>query len=183
MNKEERLNKINNDIKGYLNEAKFISTKCRNKIIKLLGEEFNTEIDKSKYVEFANVDIVIDEDFDIVLRGEKINTNVNSLDDFNNIFDSYSTKVKEILDKKEINFETKNDFNNIINLIMIVLLLIIVGIISYVAIRSILSGNLQFTIWFVVFVLPYIIPNLKDNLKSRFDSARIFVKRLIKRRK
>ena len=66
---------------------------------------------------------------------------------------------------------------------MIVLLLIIVGIISYVAIRSILSGNLQFTIWFVVFVLPYIIPNLKDNLKSRFDSARIFVKRLIKRRK
>ena len=58
MNKEERLNKINNDIKGYLNEAKFISTKCRNKIIKLLGEEFNTEIDKSKYVEFANVDIV-----------------------------------------------------------------------------------------------------------------------------
>ena len=47
MNDEDRINKINNELKTYINEAKFISNKCRNRIIKLLGEEFNIIIDKS----------------------------------------------------------------------------------------------------------------------------------------
>ena len=183
MNKEEILNKTNNSLKVYLNEAKFISNKCRNRIIKLLGEEFNIDIDKNSYVEFQNVDIVINEDFDIVLRGEVFKTNIDNIDSFNTTFNSYKEKVEDILNKKEINFETKNDFNNIINLIMIVLLLFIVVIITYIAIKSIFSGNLQFGLWFVIFVLPYVVPNLKDNLKSRFESARIFLKRLIKRHK
>ena len=36
----KELNKINNELKSYINEANFISTKCRDKIVKLLGEEF-----------------------------------------------------------------------------------------------------------------------------------------------
>ena len=176
MNKEEILNKTNNSLKVYLNEAKFISNKCRN-------NEDNIHIDKNYYVEFKNVDIVINEDFDIVLRGEVFKTNIDNIDSFNNTFDSYKEKVEDILNKKEINFETKNDFNNIINLIMIVLLLLIVVIITYIVIKSLFSGNLQFGLWFVIFVLPYVIPNLKDNLKVRFESARIFLKRLIKRHK
>ena len=33
---EKDLKKINDEIKGYINEAKFISNGCRNKILKLL---------------------------------------------------------------------------------------------------------------------------------------------------
>ena len=183
MNKEERLNKINNDIKVYLNEAKFISNKCRNRVIKILGEEFGIDIDKDSYVEFQNVDIVISLIGSIIIRGKEFTTNRDNIDKIEESFNNFKVKVDSFLKNKEINFETKNDFNNIINLIMIVLLLLVICVITIISIKSIFSGNLQFTLWFVIFVLPYIIPNLKENLKSRFESASIFIKRLIKRRK
>ena len=44
----DKLKKINNEIKDYINESNFISIKTRNKIIKTLGDEFDIKF-KSNY--------------------------------------------------------------------------------------------------------------------------------------
>jgi len=41
---EATLKKINNELKGYINEAKFVSNKCRNKILKILASTFSVNI-------------------------------------------------------------------------------------------------------------------------------------------
>ena len=76
----KELNKINNELKGYVNEANFISNKCRNKIIKILGEEFGIEFVLDNY---ANVDVKILEDGSIEMRGDKYKTphKINDLSD------------------------------------------------------------------------------------------------------
>lgn len=89
---EKRINKINDELKSYINESKFISNKCRNKVIKLLGEEFNINIDKDKYVEFANVDVRIDLDGNIIVRGNSFNTNINNIDEIENRFNNFKEK-------------------------------------------------------------------------------------------
>lgn len=87
------------------------------------------------------------------------------------------------LKKKEINFENKTLFNNIVNLIVVILILFIFLGISIISIKSILSGDFYFSIWFLVFVFIYIIPGLKDNLFKRIEQAKIFIKRYLNKRK
>ena len=52
----KELNKLNNELKSYINEANFISNKCRNKLITILGKEFNIDV---KLENYANVDVKI----------------------------------------------------------------------------------------------------------------------------
>lgn len=180
---EKRINKINDELKSYINESKFISNKCRNKVIKLLGEEFNINIDKDKYVEFANVDVRIDLDGNIIVRGNSFNTNINNIDEIESRFNNFKEKADIFLKKKEINFENKTLFNNIVNLIVVILILFIFLGISIISIKSILSGDFYFSIWFLVFVFIYIIPGLKDNLFKRIEQAKIFIKIYLNKRK
>lgn len=181
MNDEDRINKINNELKTYINEAKFISNKCRNRIIKLLGEEFNIIIDKSNYEDFANVDVQIDQEGSIIIRGNIFKNNIRDIDKIEESFNSFKEKADNYLEKREINFESKNNLNNIINLVMVLLILFIFIIISFISIKSILDGNFHFAVWFIVFVIPYIIPGLKDSLFKRIHQARVFIKRYLKK--
>jgi NAD(P)H-nitrite reductase large subunit len=52
-------------IKSYINQANFISLKCRNKLIKILSEEFSIELPLENY---ANIDIQLTEDGNIIMR-------------------------------------------------------------------------------------------------------------------
>ena len=50
----KKLDTINNEIKSIINESKFISIKLRNKIIKMLGNEFDISLPLENY---ENIDI------------------------------------------------------------------------------------------------------------------------------
>ena len=52
--KKTLINKINTELKIYINEATFISNSCRNKLIRLLGKEFDISLPLE---DFANIDI------------------------------------------------------------------------------------------------------------------------------
>ena len=72
MTNKEKLTKINNELKVYINESSFISMKCRNKVLKYLAEDFNVNLDIDNY---QNVDVKIKEDGTIVYRGDKYKSN------------------------------------------------------------------------------------------------------------
>ena len=50
------IRKINNELKSYINEASFVSNKCRNKLLKMLGETFDVELPLEN---FAKIDAEI----------------------------------------------------------------------------------------------------------------------------
>ena len=79
------LNKINRELKVYINESSFISNKCRNKIIKIFSEEFNVNLDIDNY---KNVDLSITDDFKVSYRDDLYTSsdNINSIED---VFERY----------------------------------------------------------------------------------------------
>lgn len=179
----ERLKEINNELKDYLNEAKFISNKCRNKVLKYLIEAFDFNISVDDYKDFANVDASITEDGKLMLRGKEYNTKTK-INDFSSIEEKYSTfkvQADKLLSKKDLSFDNINNVSNIINLIMIVVVSFVLLIVSVIAIMSVLSGNLSFTLWFVIFIVPAVVPGLKEDLIVRFSQAKNYIKRLIKK--
>ena len=56
MNKEVELQKINTEIKVYINEASFVSNSCRNKLIKILGRTYDIDLPVE---DFARIDVEI----------------------------------------------------------------------------------------------------------------------------
>jgi len=58
----DKLKKINNEIKDYINESNFISIKTRNKIIKMLGEEFdiNFKLDNYQTIDVTILEIIFE---------------------------------------------------------------------------------------------------------------------------
>ena len=67
------LNKINKELKSYVNQANFISQKTRNKLIKMLGEEFQIDLPIEN---FANIDVQLTSDGSIIMRGDIYNAPV-----------------------------------------------------------------------------------------------------------
>ena len=51
-----KLDDINNELKDYINESAFISNKCRNKVIAMLGEEFDIKFSLDNY---KTIDVTI----------------------------------------------------------------------------------------------------------------------------
>ena len=76
----KELNKINNELKGYINEANFISNKCRNKLIIILGEEFGIEFELDNY---ANIKLKKNK---ILKKKDSIKNNKKDIYNIINIF-------------------------------------------------------------------------------------------------
>jgi len=174
----DKLNKINNELKSYINESTFISIKCRNKLLKFFEEEFEVNLDISNY---KNVDIKINDDFTITYRDDNYKSNINSIDELEEKYNSFKEKADTLIKRKEIDFQGKSNFNNIINLLFILCIFIIMGSILYFGVLALIAGHYFDCLWFIVFVLPIIIPKFKDSLRDRLIQARDFIKRLIKR--
>ena len=84
MNNEEKLRKINKDLKVIINEATFISNKCRNKIIKMLGNDFSVDLPLEN---FKSIDVVITEEGNIIMRDEEYKRDSKlSIDEIEKIF-------------------------------------------------------------------------------------------------
>ena len=101
MNKEEKLNKINKELKIIIYESSFISNKCRNKIIKMLGNDFSINLPIEN---FKSIDVVITEDGNIIMRDEEYKRDSKiSFDEVCELYDSFKIQADTILKKKEIN--------------------------------------------------------------------------------
>ena len=102
MNNIEKLNKINKELKIIINESSFISNKCRNKIIKMLGNDFSINLPIEN---FKSIDVVITEDGNIIMRDEEYKRDSKlNLDEIEKIFYEFKEKADVILKKKEINY-------------------------------------------------------------------------------
>lgn len=175
-----KIEEINKQLKIYINESSFISIKCRNQLLKIFNEEFLVDLDIGNY---KNVDVSINDDLTILYREDKYESKepIQGLDDLNDRYNRFSERADTLLQRKEIDFKNKNNFNNISNLIIILcLILIIIGIFILV-IHSFLMKNYFDCLWLLIFIVPWIIPKLKDNLYSRIDQAKRYLKSLFKR--
>ena len=96
------LKEMNNEIKVYINEAKFISNNCRNKLLKLLGETFSVDLPLEN---FANIDAELQENGNIIMRGDEYETTekVESLEELEEKYNIFKENADKLLKKKETN--------------------------------------------------------------------------------
>ena len=178
MNNDQKLRKINNEIKSYVNEANFISMKMRNKIIKLLADSFSIQLPLEN---FANIDVALDKNGNIIMRGDKYETS-NKIKSFEEIEEKYSQfkeKAEILLKNKTIDYYSKQDKNNIINLLIILLIIIVFIFLIIHTIKSFIYGNYIHCIWLFLFITSWLIPSL--GIRDRFDQAKNYIKRKLKK--
>lgn len=170
------LRQINNELKKYINEATFISNKCRNKLLKYLGEVFNVELPLEN---FAKIDAEITEEGNIIMRGDEYKTSspLKTEEELEEKYNIFKEKAENLLKKKEVNYYTKNNINNTLNIFIVIALSIIYVIVLILAIREVLSLNL-FTASILFAILS---SSLIPNIKARFEQAKNFLKRKFKK--
>lgn len=175
----KELNKINNELKSYINEANFISNKCRNKLISILGKEFNVDVKLDNY---ANVDAKILEDGSLEVRGDKYKNNQKyTLEEINEHFENFKVQADKLLKKKDNSRTSKKDLDNVLNLFVILGILLVFLFVIFILLNAFLSGDFYHMLWLIVFILPLFVPNLKENLIQRVQQAKNYIKRRFKR--
>ena len=177
MNKIE-LKRINDEINDYINESNFISIKCRNKVIKILGEEFDIDFKLDNY---QTIDCEILPNGHIIMYGDEYTPKVE-IDNIEERYNNFKVKADTYLKGKDNSLKNKKIGKNIINLIVIVLILLLYFGLFYLFIHSILIGDYYNCIWLIVFIFPWLTPRLKDSLRSRIQSAKIFLKNIFKKK-
>lgn len=175
---EKDLEKINNEIKGYINEAKFNSNSCRNKLLKLLGKNFSVDLPLES---FTNIDAKLTENGNIIMRDDEYESTdkVKSFAELEEKYNNFKKQADKLLKKKSGNYYSKQDRNNIVNLLIIGLILIVFVILAIHTIESFILGDYIHCIWLVVFVSSWLIPSL--GIKARFEQAKNYLKRKIKK--
>lgn len=174
MNNEEKLRKINKDLKVIINEATFISNKCRNKIIKMLGNDFSINLPIEN---FKSIDVVITEDGNIIMRDEEYKRDSKlTIEEIDSIFTEFKNKTDVILKKKEINYYNMNDKNNIINVFILIIMLVLFLALLYYAFISFINGSFFGCIWLLVYGSSWFVPGIKDRLHQAIN----FIKRKMK---
>ena len=180
MTNKEKLTKINNELKVYINESSFISMKCRNKVLKYLAEDFNVNLDIDNY---QNVDVKIKEDGTIIYRGDKYisNDKIDSYKKKKKRYNIFKEKADKLISKKEIDFNNMSNMNNVTNLLIVIALIILCIVFIVFGIAALLSGDWFDCIWFAVVILPWLVPKFKSALTNRLIQAKNYLKRLIKK--
>lgn len=175
----KELNKLNNELKSYINEANFISNKCRNKLISILGKEFNVDVKLDNY---ANVDAKILEDGSLEVRGDKYKNNQKyTLEEINEHYENFKVQADKLLKKKDNSRTSKKDLDNVLNLFVILGILLVFLFVIFILLNAFLSGDFYHMLWLIVFILPLFVPNLKENLIQRVQQAKNYIKRRFKR--
>lgn len=173
---EQKLRKINNEIKVYINESQFISIKCRNKLLKLLSDEFSVDLPLEN---FAKIDAELTNKGNIIMRGDEyLSTSpVSNYQELEEKYNNFKIRADQLLKKKEVNYYTKNNVNNILNIFIVIALSIIYVIVLIFAIRSLLTLNLfSASILFAI-----LSSSLIPNIKSRFEQAKNYIIRKLKK--
>lgn len=175
---KERLNEINNELKDYMNESSFISNKCRNKIIKMLGNEFDIDLPVDNY---QTVDISLTDKGSIVMRGDLYEGKELSKEEIEEKYSNFKEKADNFLKRKDISFKNKKLSSNILNLLIILLIFIIFIVLIVVGFKSLMHGDIINLLWLIIFVGCWFVPSIGENLKGRLQTAKIFIKSLFKK--
>ena len=176
----DELNKINRELKVYINESSFISNKCRNKIIKIFGEEFNVNLDIDNY---KNVDLSITDEFKISYRDDLYSSsdNIKSIDEVVERYERFKEKADKILKRKEIDFNNMSNLKNISNLIIVICIILGGIFVSILGISALLRGDFIDVLWLLFILGPAIISRLRESISNRFIQARNYLKHLFKK--
>lgn len=182
MDKEAKkvINKINNELKVYINESSFISLKCRNKVLDFFGEEFKVKLDTDRY---QNVDLSILDDFTILCREDVYvpDESISSIEELEERYHRFQEKADRLIKKKDIDFDSKRNTNALINLLFVIFLFLLLLGIFALGLIAFFRGDYLDCLWFVFMFLPVVVPKLKNNLQNRIGLARDYLKSLIKK--
>lgn len=171
----KELIKINNELKGYVNQANFISKKTRNKLITLLALEFNIELPLENY---ANIDVQLTETGNIIMRGDEYECpNKLTFEETAEKYNNFKEKAEVLLNKKEINYYNKRDINNVLNIFIVAILSIVYVVVIILLIKAILSLQLLTASILFALLSSYLVPGIK----SRFEQTKNFLKRRLKK--
>lgn len=168
------LNKMNNELKVYINEACGISEKCKRKLINLVEKHFYVDLPNDNYL---NIDITILENGNIIMRDEEYKTekDISSSSDLVNRYEEFQKDIEVLLKKNETNFDTKKRNNEISNLLIILLVFIISIILLIVGINRLLMGDLFGVIWLIFIISYYIIPASGNRMRNRLIRAKKYL--------
>lgn len=168
------LNKINNELKVYINEASGISDKCKMKLISLVEKHFYVDLPNDNYL---NIDITILENGNIIMRDEEYKTQqeLSSSSDLVNRYYEFQKDVEVLLKKNEINFDIKKRNNEIINMFVILFVIILSIGLLFVGIRCLLVGDLFGLVWLGFIIFYYIVPGSSNRMRNRFIRAKKFL--------
>ena len=180
MTKEEKLQKMNKELKVYINESSFISQKCRNKLLHYFEEEFHVDLDIGSY---QNVDLQIQEDFTIIYREDTYTSKeeIHSMEELEERYHRFREKADTLIRRKDVDFQGRRNFNNLTNLILVVCLFLLMIAFILLGIHAFLVGKYFDCLWLVVVVAPWLFPKLKSNLQSRLIQAKQYIKSLLKK--
>ena len=175
MDKEAELKKINTELKVYINEASFISNACRNKLLRMLGKEFDIDL---PIEDFANIDVCLFENGNLEMRGDLYTRDGElSFDEVLERYASFKEKADLLIQRRGKGSFPNNDKNNIKNLcIVIILLVVFIALIIY-AVRSFLFGNYIQSLWLFAVIFSWMFPSVRE----RFVQAIHYIKRKIKK--
>ena len=168
------LNKMNNELKVYINEASGISDKCKRKLINLVEKHFYVDLPNDNYL---NIDITILENGNIIMRDEEYQTKekLSSSNDLINRYKEFQNDIEVLLKKNETNFDTKKRNSEISNLLIILLTLVISIVVLLFGIRRLLVGDLFGVIWLGFIIIYYIIPASGNRMRNRFIRAKKYL--------
>lgn len=168
---------MNNEIKGFINEASFISTRTRDKVIKLISKYFYVELPIENYL---RVDISIKENGNVVMKDEEYKT-TNPVKDEKELFERYNSfkeEVTNLLEKKEVNLDTIRKKNDITNLILTIVLTLAIIVITLFSLHRIILGDFIGGLWLLIVILPF----LTDKVRNRYKMAIRFIKSICKKK-
>ncbi len=176
------LDSINKQMKIDVNEASGISSKCKQKLLKLVEKHFKVDLPNDNYL---NIDIEVLKNGNIKMRDVEYQTidPVKTEKELSERFDSFQQEVNILLEKNEINFDTltsKKERNNLIWVIFITFAIIIIILNS---IRLLLAGDLYSLLWIIIIIGFYVTPATGNGIRNRYIRAYKYIRRLIYKKK
>ena len=177
MNKD--LHSLNNELKKYVNEARAISDKCRDKLLTLVEKHFYV---KFKSTNYDNLNLTILANGDIEMRDEIYETSekAQSFEIIKERFTNFQKEAEALLNKKATNFDKMKTNNEISNLLIVFLILLVSLVIIIYGLKILLLGDIQGLIWLIFMISYHIVPATGGRVRNRLIRAKRYLKSLFK---
>lgn len=174
------LDKMNKQMKIYLNEASGISNKCKLKLVKLVQKHFFVDLPHDNYL---NIDIKILDNGNVEMRDILYQTKepIQNDAELEERFLAFQQEAEALINKNEVNFETLSTKKERTNLIWVILISFAIVIIALNAIRRLLAGDILSIFWIVIMVGYYVIPATGNSIRNRYVRAFRYLKSKFKK--
>ena len=93
----------------------------------------------------------------------------------------FQEKADHLIKKKEIDFDSKRNFNHLINLLFVILIFLAAIGIFLLGVIAFLRGNYFDCLWFLFVIVPIIVPKFKNSLQNRIIMAKDYLRSIRKK--